>query len=162
MPLTMPDYPRPIVRINRVFDAPRELVYKAWTDPKLMARWWGPHTFTTPVCRMDLRPGGSIHIDMEAPDGSISAMTGVFQEVVPNEKLVFTSFAYLGPPEGEPGLEAIATVIFAAQGKKTLLTWEEKVIAYRPDFMQALAGMEEGMKETLDKLGTFLAGGQPR
>jgi uncharacterized protein YndB with AHSA1/START domain len=159
---TMAPTPPTIVRMNRVFDAPRALVYRAWTDPKLMARWWGPHEFTTPVCKMDVRTGGQIRIDMQGPDGSIAPMTGVFQEVVPNEKLVFTSYAFLGSPDKEPDLETVATVIFADQGEKTLLTWEEKVIRFNPAFLEALMGMEEGMRQSLDKLVTFLAGGEPR
>ena len=159
--LPMADAPKSIVRINRVFDAPRELVYRAWTDPKLMARWWGPHQFTVPLCRMDVRPGGAIRIDMQGPDGFLAPMTGVFQEVVPNEKLVFTSYAFMGSPDEEPALETLATVLFTAQGQKTLLTWEEKVIRYLPEFIEALLGMEEGMVQSLDKLGTFLAGGEP-
>jgi uncharacterized protein YndB with AHSA1/START domain len=110
---------------------------------------------------MDVRPGGAIRIDMQGPDGFLAPMTGVFQEVVPNEKLVFTSYAFMGSPDEEPALETIATVLFTAQGQKTLLTWEEKVIRYQPEFMEALLGMEEGMVQSLDKLGTFLAGGEP-
>jgi uncharacterized protein YndB with AHSA1/START domain len=159
--LPMTDYPRPTVRISRVFDAPRELVYQAWTDPKHMARWWGPHHFTNPTCKMDVRAGGAIRIDMRGPDGSLFPMTGVFREVVKNEKLVFTSYAFQGSPDGEPGIESLSTVTFADQGKKTLLNWEEKVISYRPDFMRALAGMEEGMNQSLERLFTYLSGGEP-
>jgi len=150
-----------IVRIDRLFDAPLELVYRAWTEPELMARWWGPHHFTTPVCRMDVRPGGAIRIDMQGPDGTLAPMTGIFQEVVPNRKLVFTSYAFMGSPDGEPAIETVATVIFAAEGAKTRVTWEEKVIRFDPAFIEALLGMEEGMRQSLDKLGTFLAGGEP-
>jgi uncharacterized protein YndB with AHSA1/START domain len=153
--------PPTIVRMNRVFDAPRELVYRAWTDPKLMARWWGPFEFSVPLCRMDVRPGGELRIDMQGPDGSVAPMTGIFQEVVPNEKLVFTSYAFLGSPDKEPDLETVATVLFADQGTKTLLTWEEKVIRFKPEFIEGLMGMEEGMRQSLDKLVTFLSGSEP-
>src|SRR5680860_496485 len=79
--------------ITRVFDAPRDLVYKAWTDPALMTRWFGPKDFTNPVCELDVRPGGAILIHMQGPDGTVYPMTGEFQEVVPPERLVFTSSA---------------------------------------------------------------------
>jgi uncharacterized protein YndB with AHSA1/START domain len=63
--------------LTRVFDAPRELVFKVWTDPKHLARWWGPRGFTNPVCELDLRPGGAILIHMRGPDGTVYPMTGV-------------------------------------------------------------------------------------
>ncbi len=76
--------------ITRVFDAPPELVFKAWTDPKHMARWWGPRIMTTPVCEMDVRPGGAYRIVMHAPDGSDYPITGVYREVTPPRRLVMT------------------------------------------------------------------------
>src|ERR1700689_4045546 len=79
--------------ITRVFDAPRNIVFAAWTDAKQLAQWWGPTGFTNPVCEIDVRPGGAIRIDMRAPDGTIYPMTGVFVEIVPLERIVFTSFA---------------------------------------------------------------------
>ena len=79
--------------LTRVFDAPRELVFKAWTDAKRVAQWWGPHQFTNPVCELDARPGGAIRIHMRGPDGTVYPMTGVYQEVVEPERIVFTSAA---------------------------------------------------------------------
>jgi Activator of Hsp90 ATPase homolog 1-like protein len=65
--------------LTRVFDAPRELVFKAWTDPKCVAQWWRPRGFTNPVCEVDVRPGGAIRIHMRGPDGTVYPMTGVYQ-----------------------------------------------------------------------------------
>src|ERR1700730_7092158 len=79
------------LKITRVFDAPREMVFKAWTDPKLLAQWWGPKGFTNPVCELDVRPGGAIRVHMRGPDGTVYPMTGVYQEVVEPERIVFTS-----------------------------------------------------------------------
>ena len=84
--------PRKLV-LERVFDAPRELVFKAWTDPKMMARWWGPTYFTNPVCELDARPGGAILIHMTSPDGTAYPMKGTFEEVVPPERLAFSAIA---------------------------------------------------------------------
>jgi len=81
------------VVITRVFDAPRELVFKAWTDAKHLAQWWGPKGFTNPICEVDARPGGNLRIVMRAPDGAEHPMTGVFREVTAPERLVFTSAA---------------------------------------------------------------------
>lgn len=62
--------------LTRTFDAPRELVFKAWTDAKQLAEWWGPKGFTNPVCDIDVRPGGAIRIDMTGPDGTVYPMGG--------------------------------------------------------------------------------------
>jgi DNA-binding transcriptional ArsR family regulator len=81
------------IAITRVFDAPRELVWEAWTNPKQVAQWWGPNGFTTPVCELDLRPGGAIRIDMRGHDGTVYPMTGIYRENVEPERLVLTSEA---------------------------------------------------------------------
>src|SRR5258708_29275739 len=75
--------------ITRIFDAPRELVFKVWTDPKHLAQWWGPQGFTNPVCEIDLRPGGALRIVMRAPDGAEHPMTGIYREIVAPERLGF-------------------------------------------------------------------------
>ena len=85
------------VTIRRTFDAPRALVWRAWTDPKMMAQWFGPRMFTTPVCELDVRVGGALRIVMRGPDGSEYPMKGIFTEVVPEERLVFTNI----PTDGE-------------------------------------------------------------
>ena len=100
------------VVFTRVFDAPRELVFRAWTDPKHVARWWGPKEFTNRVGEWDARPGGGIRLDMVGPDGTAYPMGGVFHEVAAPERLVFTSTAFEDEP-GNPKLEAINTVTFA-------------------------------------------------
>src|SRR4029077_15139810 len=80
---------------TRVFDAPREAVYRAWTDPKQLAKWSPPEGFTSPRCEVDPRPGGVFRVDMKGPDmppfdGAVFPGPGTFIEVVPNERLVFT------------------------------------------------------------------------
>ena len=80
--------------ITRVFDAPRELVWRAWTEPEHFMRWWGPKEYTTPVCAIDLRVGGKYHYCMRSPEGQDCWGTGVYREIVPYEKIVCTdSFA---------------------------------------------------------------------
>ena len=80
--------------IRRVFDASRELVWKAWTDPERMKRWWGPKNFTAPVCKIDLRVGGAYLYCMRSPEGQDYWSTGVYREIVPQERIVCTdSFA---------------------------------------------------------------------
>jgi uncharacterized protein YndB with AHSA1/START domain len=141
--------------ITRIFDAPRELVFKVWTDPKHVAQWWGPKDFTNPVCEMDVRPGGAILIHMRGPDGVLYPVKGVFREVVEPERLVFTTSSF-EDDEGNPGLEAINTVTFVEHNGKTKLTLQAVVVRSTPEVAVALAGMEEGWNESLDKLAEYL------
>jgi len=78
------------IKVERIFDAPRELVWKAWTDPKHFMQWWGPQGFTSPLAEMDLRVGGKYHIGMTSPDGRNMYNMGVYSEITPPERLVFT------------------------------------------------------------------------
>ncbi|MCX6832633.1 MAG: SRPBCC domain-containing protein, partial [candidate division Zixibacteria bacterium] len=71
--------------ITRVFDAPRDLVFKAWTEPERVASWWGPNRFTMPVCKIDLRPGGVFHYCMRSPDGKDYWGKGVYREIIESE-----------------------------------------------------------------------------
>ncbi len=85
--------------VTRVFDAPRELVWKAWTDPKYIMQWWGPKGFTAPVCKMDFRVGGKLLCCMKAPDGQLCGWNAVeYHEIVPYEKIV--SLMYFSDAEG--------------------------------------------------------------
>jgi uncharacterized protein YndB with AHSA1/START domain len=141
--------------LTRVFDAPRELVFKAWTDPKHVAQWWGPHGFTNPVCELDVRPGGAIRIHMRGPDGTVYPMTGVCQEIVEPERLVFTSAA-LGA-DGNLMFEVLTTVTFAEQNGKTKQTMRARVIKTTAQAAQYLAGMEAGWTQSLERLAKSLA-----
>jgi uncharacterized protein YndB with AHSA1/START domain len=76
--------------ITRVFDAPRELLWKAWTDPERLMRWWGPKHFTSPFCEIDLRVGGKYLNCMRSPEGQDFWSTGVYKEIVPMQRLVCT------------------------------------------------------------------------
>ncbi len=78
--------------ITRVFDAPRELVWKAWTEPERVKRWWGPKSFTTPVSKIDLRVGGKYLYCMRSPEGKDFWGTGIFREIVAPERLVMTDY----------------------------------------------------------------------
>ena len=75
--------------LTRVFDAPRALVFKCWTDPRLIAQWWGPHGFINPICELDVRPGGSWRIVMRGPDGADHPAKGVYREIVEPERIVW-------------------------------------------------------------------------
>ena len=141
--------------LTRVFDAPRELVFRAWTDSKHLAQWWGPEGFTNPVCEFEARPGGAIRIHMRAPDGTVYPMTGVVREIAPPERLVFASAAV--DKDGKHLLEALTTVRFVEQGGKTKLTLEIRGVAVAPVAVQYLEGMEAGWTQSLTRLTRFLS-----
>jgi len=141
--------------LTSVFDAPRELVFKAWTDPKRVAQWWGPHRFTNPVCELDPRPGGAIRIHMRGPDGTVYPMTGVYQEVVEPERIVFTSAAL--DAAGKPMFELLTTVTFGEQGGKTKQILRARVIKSTAQAAPYLAGMEAGWTQSLERLTAYLA-----
>jgi len=143
------------IAITRVFDAPRALVFKAWTDPKHLAQWWGPKDFTNPVCDVDLRPGGALRIVMRGPDGTNHPMTGVFREIVEFERLVFTAVAR--DNNGHPLLEAITTVTFAEHNGKTTLTVQASAVGLVLAAGPMLDGMELGWSQSLERLEQHVA-----
>jgi uncharacterized protein YndB with AHSA1/START domain len=106
------------VVITRIFDVPRGLVFKAWTDPEHMARWWGPQGFTNPICELDARVGGAWRIVMRSPAGIEYPCGGVYREIVEPERLVFTNIAT--DNEGNPVLDGLTTVIFVEHGGNSL------------------------------------------
>ncbi len=149
--------------VTRIFDAPRELVFRAWTDPEHFVRWWGPECFTAPHCTIDLRPGGAWHACMRGPDGKDYWSKGVYREIVPPERIVTTDYfsnaegekiepTDHGLPESWPS-EMLVTVTFEElAGGKTRLTVHQSV----PEALARQIGAIEGWKQTLDKLEAFL------
>jgi uncharacterized protein YndB with AHSA1/START domain len=111
--------------VTRVIDAPRALVFKAWTEPEHVARWWGPQGFTTMFCDMDIRPGGTFRFCMRSPTGTNHWKRGVYREIVEPERIVFT-FAW-EDAACNPGHELLTTVTFAEHGTKTTLTLHQAV-----------------------------------
>jgi len=145
------------VTITRVFNASRELVFKAWTDPGHLRIWWGPHGFANPVCEADARPGGSWKIVMRGPGGMEYPGGGVYLEVVEPERLVFTDNAT--DLEGNLLLEGHTSVTFVDEGGKTKLTLVTRAIGRVPYAPQMLAGMEAGWSQSLERLERQLVPG---
>jgi len=137
--------------ITRVFDAPRPLVFKAWTEPDRLVRWWGPQGFTTPSCTMDVRPGGAFRFCMRWPEGTDHWLRGVYREIVEPERLVFT-WAW-EDAEGKPGHETVLTVSFAEHGAKTKLTLHQAVF----ESVTARDAHQSGWTGGLDRLAEYLA-----
>lgn len=149
--------------IERVFDAPRELVWRAWTEPDHMMRWWGPKGYTAPACEIDFRVGGTYLNCMRSPEGQDYWSTGVYREIVPMERIVATdSFAdehgnvvpatHYGMTADMP-LEMLVTVTFEDLGGKTKLTLRH---AGLPAGEQR-EGAQQGWSESFDKLAEILA-----
>ena len=151
-----------VLVITRVFDAPRGLVWKAWTDPERMKRWWGPKGFTAPFAKIDLRVGGTLLYCMRSPDGKDYWNTGVYREIIKPERIVCTdSFAdekgnvvpatHYGMSADFP-LEMLVTVTFEEYEGKTKLTLHHVGIPSGPD----QDGAQQGWNESFDKLAENL------
>ena len=147
---------RPDMTIVRVFDAPRRLVWKAWTDPQQLALWFGPKGFTNPVCEVDARPGGALRITMQSPDGNLYPMEAVFDEVIEPERLVWTTSVEHG---GNVSFDIRQVTTFAEHDRKTEVTTQAFVLRSTPESADALGGMEQGWSESLVRLANLLARG---
>ncbi len=143
------------VAFKRVFDAPRRLVFKMWTDQQHLQRWWGPHGFTNPRCELDVQLGGAIRIDMRGPDGRVYPMAGKYEEIVELERLVFRSWAL--DETGNPLFEVLNTVTFAEDGAKTILTLQAHVVKTSAMAAQYLQGMHVGWMQSLERLDAYVA-----
>jgi len=150
------------VVITRIFDAPRELVWRAWTEPEHFMRWYGPKGFTSPVCKIDLRVGG-VHLNcMRSPGGQDFWYTGIYREIIPMERLVYTdSFAdekgnrvppshYGIPAEWES--ENLVTVTLEDQEGKTKMTLRHAGVPSG----EMSDGAQAGWNEAFDKLAESL------
>jgi len=139
----------PRLMIRRSFDAPADLVYRMWTDPQHIARWWGPHHYTVPYAEFDARPGGALRIDFRAPDGFTFANHGRVIEVDPPHRLVF-EIDYC--EDGRLMVTQLVTVTFEEKGAATAMLMDTQVTFAEPEAADSLAGMEEGWTQQLDKL----------
>lgn len=148
--LTLPS-DREIV-ITRVFDAPRDLVFKVWTQPEHLKRWFGPRSLTMTVCEVDLRPDGAYRLVLRAADGAEYGFSGVYHEIVPPARLVFTDGF-----EGMPGHEAVVTVTFDEHDGATKITSTSLYQSAEDRDAHIKSGMEEGMRESLDRVAELLA-----
>ena len=137
--------------ITRIFDAPRRLVFKAWTEAEHAAGWWGPLGFTTISCEMDVRPGGTWRRCMRSPEGVDYWRQGVYHEVVDPERLVFSYVS--DNPGGLPGHETLVTVTFADLGDKTELTLHQAIF----ESNAARHAHERGWTSCLERFARYLA-----
>jgi uncharacterized protein YndB with AHSA1/START domain len=133
----------------RVIDAPRELVWRAWTDPEHIVQWWGPNGFTTTIQQMDVRPGGLWKFVMHGPDGIDYQNKVVYDEIVKPERIVYTHTG---------GAQFRSTITFEKQGDKTRLTVRMVFdTASERERVAKKFGAVEGLDQTLGRLNAYLA-----
>jgi uncharacterized protein YndB with AHSA1/START domain len=152
----------PMLVITRVFDAPRDRVFKAWTEAQHFVQWWGPKGFTTPFCKVDLRPGGVMYCCMRSPEGHDIWCGGVCREVVEPSLLLSTD--YFADEKGNPvppahyGMspdfpsQALITVTFAQHEGKTKCTLQQST----PESVAAPHGAQQGWTESFTRLAEYL------
>jgi uncharacterized protein YndB with AHSA1/START domain len=149
--------------IERTFNAPRELVWRAWTEPKHIEQWWGPKGFTTRVEQMELRPGGRTRYVMISPDGQEFAVGGMYREVDPPARFVSTDEFLDDPPEGEELPQGvIMTATFEDLGDKTKVTLHIRHATVADRKKHEEMGVVGGWQSSFDCLDEHLAaiGGQ--
>ena len=141
----------PELRMTRVFDAPKSLVFEAWTKAEYLSRWFTPAPLTTQGCELDFRPGGVFRLTMRTPDGIEYPMDARFTEIVPDERIVFTATVH-------DDLKILTTVTFGENGGQTTLNVHQ-VYSHESD---ATRGANAGWTLTLDQLTGFLRGRESR
>jgi uncharacterized protein YndB with AHSA1/START domain len=142
------------VDITRIFDAPKELVFKMWTDPELMEKWWGPKDFTNPICELDSKPGGRMRMVMQGPDGTRYPTRGIFSEIVAFEKIVFINIKE--DDDGDAQLEVLNTVTFSEKNGKTTMVLNSKVVKSTPEVIASIQGMNQGWNQSIDRFAETL------
>ena len=141
----------PDLTLTRTFNAPRDLVYKAWTDSSHGNEWSAPRRFTVTAFESDLRPGGAWRLRMRSTDGEELQVGGVYREIVRPERLVLTHAWQ--EPDGTPGRETLITVTLAAHGDRTEMTFEQTGF----DSVADRDGHRDGWSECFDRLEEQLA-----
>ena len=147
-----------IIVISRVIDAPRELVFEAFTDPQHLAQFWGPKWTTAPKCEVDLRVGGEFRVEMRGPDGTIYPCTGVYREIARPERIVYAGTGNDDEPCGG-GLppRSLVTMTFVEQDGKTKITIHTRLGSYADREAAIAGGFSTGWNDALDRLETMLA-----
>jgi uncharacterized protein YndB with AHSA1/START domain len=140
------------IRSERVFDAPRDRVFAAFTDPRLIPEWWGPHGTTAVVDEMNAKPGGDWRFVLHSADGSETGFRGTYRELSPPERIVQT-FEW----EGMPGHVSVETAVFEDLGERTKVTTTSLFHTTEERDGMLASDMERGMNETYARLDQLLA-----
>lgn len=140
--------------ISRFYPVSRQQVFRAWTDPKQVSRWWGPKDFTNPVCEIEPRVGGKLRITMRGPDGTDYPMQGIVTDFRANERFVFDYEAL--DAAGKPVLQGRVTVLFTEEDGKTRVSLSTYAEGLGLDAADKLEGMETGWNQSLDRFARII------
>lgn len=138
------------LNITRVFNAPRSLVFKAWTQPEHFAQWLGPKDFKAIACQMNVRPGGIYRACIRSPEGTDHWMQGVYREVIEPERLIFT-FAW-EDESGQPKHETLITVTFLEQDTQTKMIFRQALF----ESVDGRDAHHSGWDQCFDRLEAYL------
>jgi uncharacterized protein YndB with AHSA1/START domain len=142
--------------LTRLIDAPREKLYRAWTEPELLKQWFAPLPYTTPHAELDARPGGANYVLMRSPDGQDLPNCGVYLEVVPNERLVVTdAYTRAWEPSEKPFMTLILT--FEDEGGRTRYTARARHWTEADREAHEKMGFHEGWGQCTDQLAALVA-----
>jgi uncharacterized protein YndB with AHSA1/START domain len=148
----VPQNPEIELRITRVFDAPRSLLWTVWTQPAHLMRWWGPRGYTLVSCNIDLRPGGSYRFHMRGPTGDDHWSQGVFEEVIEPQRLVLAG-SWVDADGSPTGPQTVATVSFEENAGKTTMTFHHRGF----DTVAARDAHRGGWGSSFDRLDQYMA-----
>jgi uncharacterized protein YndB with AHSA1/START domain len=140
------------LKIVRTFDTDTEVVYRAWTDPKVMRKWFAPKEMSTPIAEVDLKVGGKYRIGMKSLDGELYVATGIYREIITNEKLKFT---WRWETSSSDPSDTLVTVGFKKSGKHTKLVFTHENFATE----ESAKEHREGWEGALSKLSRILTKG---
>jgi uncharacterized protein YndB with AHSA1/START domain len=142
--------------LSRIIEAPPHKVYRAWTEPELLKQWFAPAPFTTPVAELDVRPGGANFLVMRSPEGQELPNRGVYLEVVPNERLVFTdAYTEAWQPSAKPFMTVILT--FEEEGGRTRYTARVRHWTAEDRETHEKMGFHQGWGQCTDQLAALVA-----
>ena len=153
------------ITIVKVYDAPLERVWQAWTDPKELMQWWGPDNVTIPECEVDLKVGGKFYIVMEAGGamgpykGTKWPMLAQFTAIEPNSKISYSAQAWTEGMKEDTLIDQTTEIVMTEEGGKTKVEIKAAILKTGPKAGMAVQGMEAGFTQQLEKLTTFLSTG---
>lgn len=151
------------IRLERTYDAPRERVWQAWTDPAELKQWWGPNDVTIPECEVDLQVGGKFYIVMEAGEamgpykGTKWPMLAAFTAVEPNAKLAYAAQAWTEGAKEDTTIDQTTELTLTEEAGKTKIEIKAAIHKAGPKAGMAVQGMEHGFTQQLEKLSAFLS-----
>ncbi len=154
------------VVIEKVYDAPIAMVWKMWTDPEMLKKWWGPDNVSSPECEVDLKVGGKFYIVMEAGEGMGDykgirwPMMAEYTVIEPNAQLSYTAEAWTEGDKEETTIDQSTEVSFTEEGEKTKVKVRAVIYKTGPKAKMAAEGMQMGFTQQLEKLNNFLIAGK--